>query len=84
VYVKICIFNVKIVTMNTSEIIKEIQNLPIQKRIYVLEKTIHSIRQQSDTNQLKSAADMLLTDYKTDNELIGFTILDFENFYEAR
>ena len=46
--------------MNTNEILKEIQNLPIQKRIYVIEKTIQSIRQQEDTSQLKKAADLLL------------------------
>lgn len=70
--------------MNTSEIIKEIKNLPIQKRIYVLEKTIRSIRQQEDTSQLKKAADALLSDYNTDIDLIGFTVLDCEAFYETR
>lgn len=62
--------------MNTSEILKEIQNLPIQKRIYVIEKTIQSIRQQEDTSQLKKAADALLSDYNTDKDLTGFTALD--------
>lgn len=70
--------------MRTNELIKEIQKLPIQKRIYVIEKTIHSIRQTEDTNQMKSAADILLTDYKSDKELTAFTNLDFEDFYEAR
>ena len=70
--------------MRTSEIIKEIQNLSIQKRIYVLEKTIHSIRQQEDANQMRKAAETLYSDYKSDKELTVFTTLDFENFYEAR
>jgi hypothetical protein len=70
--------------MRTSEIIKEIQRLPIQKRIFVIEKTIHSLRKQEDTNQLKKAADSLYSDYKSDKELITFTNLDFEDFYETR
>lgn len=70
--------------MRTSEIIKEIQRLPIQKRIFVIEKTIHSLRKQEDTNQLKKAADSLCSDYKSDKELITFTNLDFEDFYEIR
>jgi hypothetical protein len=70
--------------MRTSEIIKEIQRLPIQKRIIVIEKTIHSLRKHEDTNQLKKAASILYSDYKTDKELVAFTNLDFEDFYETR
>ena len=70
--------------MRTNEIIKEIQRLPVQKRIYVIEKTIHSIRKQEDINELKKAADELLVDYKTDKELTAFTNIDFEDFYEAK
>jgi hypothetical protein len=70
--------------MRTNEIIKEIQRLPIQKRIYVIEKTIHSLRKHEDTNQMKKAADTLYTDYKSDKELTAFTNLDFENFYDTR
>jgi len=70
--------------MRTNEIIKEIQRLPVQKRIYVIEKTIHSIRKQEDTNELKRAADKLYVDYKSDKELTAFTNLDFEDFYEAK
>ena len=70
--------------MRTSEIINEIKRLPIQKRIYVIEKTIHSIRTQEDTEQMNIAADTLYGDYKSDKELTAFTELDFESFYEAR
>jgi hypothetical protein len=70
--------------MRTNEIIKEIQLLPISKRIYVIEKTIHSIRKQNDISQMKKAADALYSDYKTDDNLIAFSNLDFEDFYEAR
>jgi hypothetical protein len=70
--------------MRTNEIIKEIQRLPVQKRIYVIEKTIHSIRKHEDKNQMEKAADTLLADYTSDKELTAFLALDLEDFYEAR
>lgn len=70
--------------MRTNEIIKEIKRLPISKRIYVVEKTIHSIRTQDDKKQMEKAAYTLRSDYKSDNELTIFSNLDFEDFYEAR
>jgi hypothetical protein len=70
--------------MRTNEIIKEIQRLPIQKRIYVIEKAIHSIRKYEDKNQMEKAANSLFADYKSDKELTAFTNLDFEDFYETR
>jgi len=70
--------------MRTNEIIKEIQKLPVQKRIYVIEKTIHSMRKQEDINERKKAAEDLLVDYKSDKELTAFTNIDFEDFYEAK
>jgi len=70
--------------MRTNDIIKEIQRLPIQKRIYLIEKAIHSIRKQEDADQMKKAADALLADYSDNKELTIFTNLDFENFYETR
>ena len=70
--------------MRTNEIIREIKRLPISKRIYVVEKTMHSIRTNEDKNVMKKAADVLYSDYKTDKELTTFTNLDFEDFYEAK
>lgn len=70
--------------MRTNELIKEIQKLPIQKRIFVIEKSIHSLRKLEDSNQMKKVADVLYADYKSDKELTEFTNLDLEDFYEAR
>ena len=70
--------------MRTTEILKEIQRLPISKRIYLLEKTIHSIRKQEEKNQMEKAVKLLYSDYETDSELTIFTNLDFEDFYEAK
>jgi hypothetical protein len=72
------------IVMRTNDIIKEINRLPISKRIYVLEKTIHSIRTQEDTNAMKKAAEALYIDYKTDKKLTAFTNLDFADFYETK
>lgn len=63
--------------MKTSELIKEIQRLPISQRIYVVEKAIHSIRQQDEVSQMTNAADALLADYMSDNNLTEFSKLDF-------
>lgn len=70
--------------MKTKELIKEIQKLPIRKRIYVIERSMNIIRKQGDEDQMKKAADELYEDYLSDKELTAFTNLDFENFYETR
>ena len=70
--------------MRTTELIKEIKRLPLQKRIFIIQKTLHSIRQEEEMNQMKKAVDILLEDYKTDSELTAFTDIDYEEFYEVR
>ena len=70
--------------MKASEIIKEIERLPIRKQMYVIEKIIHTIGKQEDKNMMTKAAKALYADYNTDKELTAFTELDFEGFYEAR
>lgn len=70
--------------MRTTELIKEIQKLPIQKRIFVIEKSIHSLRKNEDATQMKKAAELLYSDYKSNKELTDLTNLDFEEFYETR
>jgi len=70
--------------MKTKELIKELQKLPVIKRIYVIERSMHLIRKQEEGVQMKKAAYKLYGDYLTDKELTAFTNLDFENFYETR
>ena len=70
--------------MRTNELLKEIKRLPLRKRIYLIEKAIHSIREQEEKDQMKNAVDSLYKDYENDNELTAFTNLDFEDFYETR
>jgi len=70
--------------MKTTDLIKELSRLPVNKRIYVIEKTIQSIRLQEESSQMTLAADLLVNDYSTDKELTAFTNIDFEDFYETR
>lgn len=70
--------------MTKSDLINEIQKLSISERIYVIEKTIKSIRTEKDKNTMKKAAELLSSDYKIDSELTAFTDIDFENFYETK
>ena len=70
--------------MKTNEILKEIKRLPVRERIYLIEKAIHSIREQEEKDQMKKAVDKLYSDYKNDKELTAFTDIDFEDFYETR
>jgi hypothetical protein len=70
--------------MNASQIIKEIERLPLNKRMIIVERTIKSIRENKNKSKLKIGADALLTDYVNDPELTVFTDIDFEKFYETR
>jgi hypothetical protein len=70
--------------MKTEEILREIKRLPVKKRIYVIEKAIHSIREQEEKDQMTKAVDTLYSDYKNDKELTAFTNIDFEDFYETK
>ncbi len=70
--------------MKTKELIKEIQKLPVRKRFYVIERSMHLMRTQEEKEHLEMAAEDLYEEYLLNNELTAFTNLDFENFYEAR
>jgi len=70
--------------MRTDELIREIQKLPVQKRIYVIEKSLHSLRNQEEKKAMNEAVELMWTDYKSDKELTAFTKIDFEDFYETK
>ena len=70
--------------MKTTDIIKEITRLPINRRIFIVERTLKSIREKEEKNKIEKAINSLLNDYSTDKELTEFTDIDFEEFYEAR
>lgn len=70
--------------MEAATIIKEIVKLPVIERMLIIENAMKSIREETAKRRsLKEAAKVLLSDYKTDNELTTFTSLDSEDFYET-
>lgn len=70
--------------MGTKELIKEIERLPISKRMLVIEQALKSIRQSELKEQTEKAVDALMDDYHKDEDLTVFTSIDFDKFYEAR
>lgn len=71
--------------MNATEIVTEINRLPLTEKIFVVELVLKNIRRESQQNQsLSDGAKALLEDYENDKELTVFTALDYQNFYEAK
>ena len=70
--------------MQVQHIVDEIQQLPLDKKFWVVEETIKAIRIDETKHMLANAASELYADYLTNTELTAFTALDFENFYEAK
>ena len=70
--------------MQTAQLMQEIFKLPLDKRFFVVEQTLKSIKSEEGNRHLAVAVEIMYEDYMTDKELTAFTVLDFENFYEAR
>lgn len=70
--------------MNTKEIVREIEILTLDKKVWLVQEVLKSIRRQEINSSMKNAAESLYEDYKNDSELTAFTNLDFENFYETK
>ena len=70
--------------MGTTELVKEINRLPIVRRKLIVEKVLQTINESETKKKMQTAVDLLMKDYVTDRELTAFTSLDFSNFYEAR
>ena len=70
--------------MGTSEIISEINKLPVNQRLTLIELTIKKIREEEKKDRLSAAAEKLYDDYLNDAELTAFSALDMEDFYEAK
>jgi hypothetical protein len=85
--------------IHTESLIREIERLPLPEQFFIMEELIKSIQRKSIqrksiqrksiqhgelNHQMQLAADELYDDYVNDKELIAFTALDMEDFYEAR
>jgi hypothetical protein len=69
--------------METLEILRHVNRLPLSQQMLIAERIIHSMRQRKQPS-LETAAERLYVDYMTDENLTVFTQLDCEDFYEAR
>ena len=69
--------------METLDIIRNVNCLPLSQQMLIVERIIHSIRNREQPS-LEMAAERLFTDYMTDENLTVFTKLDCEDFYETR
>mgnify|MGYP000293222525 FL=1 len=70
--------------METREIIRAIRKLPVSKRMLIVERTLKTIRESETRERMVKASESLFEDYKNDKELIAFTQLDYEGFYETK
>jgi hypothetical protein len=69
--------------METLNIMRKINRLPIAQRVMIAEKIMFSVRKNAQ-ERMKKAVDIIYEDYHTDKELTIFTQLDCEDFYETR
>jgi hypothetical protein len=70
--------------MSMQEILSEINRLPLQDRLLIIEKTLEVIRANESDQQLSAASDMMEAEYRSNKELTAFASLDLEDFYEGR
>ena len=70
--------------MSTTEILNEIDRLPLNEKLSLLGKAIRDIMKHNYEQQMAMAAESLENEYKTNNDLTAFSNLDFEDFYEPK
>lgn len=70
--------------METRAILEEIDKLPVEDKMRIMEQSIKSIREKEIKERTTKAVSELIEEYKSNNELTVFAEIDFENFYETR
>jgi hypothetical protein len=71
--------------MSTKQIVEEMEKLPLGEKLKLMEiMTKRILLEKKGSKGMSEGAKLLLNDYETDPELISFTVLDKEAFYEAR
>ena len=79
--------------MTTFEIMEEIKKLEPIAQIDLAESTLRLVREDirkavvtkgtdGESRQLRQAASVLLTEYRSNHELTAFSVLDSEEFHE--
>lgn len=62
--------------MQTAQLMQEIFKLPLDKKFFVVEQTLKSIKSEEGNKHLAVASDVVFDDYTNDKELTSFTALD--------
>ena len=70
--------------MSTSEILKEINHLPLNEKLTLLERAIRDIIKHNYEQKMSVAADAMENEYKTNKDLTAFTSIDMDEFYETK
>jgi hypothetical protein len=78
------IFVMKLHIMQTLDLLKEINRLPLNKKFYIIEETLKSIKKEELDDRMESAVKEMYSEYATNKELTAFTEIDFDNFYESK
>jgi hypothetical protein len=64
----------------TANILDEIREMPAERRMWLAEQIIHSVREEEQNQSLEKAVAAVVDDYNNDQELTVFTALDTERF----
>ncbi|MDP3829993.1 MAG: hypothetical protein Q8Q47_01910 [Ignavibacteriaceae bacterium] len=70
--------------METNAILEQIDNLSVEEKMLIMEKTLKSIREKEIKGKMTKAVSEMMEEYKSNKELTVFSEIDFENFYETR
>ena len=70
--------------MSTSDILKEIHQLPLNERLFIIERALKELLLYNYQQQMTIAAETLENEYKTNADLTALSNLDCEDFYETR
>lgn len=71
------------------QILDAIKRLPLSEKFFIIELIFRDIREEAANKgtaeeERRKAAELLLADYQGDEELTVFTVLDKEDFHEAK
>jgi hypothetical protein len=70
--------------MSTTDILKEIDRLPPNEMLLVIQKALKNLMRYNYEQQMTIAAEALENEYKTNTDLTAFSNLDMEDFYETK
>jgi hypothetical protein len=61
--------------MQTAQLMQEIFKLPLDKKFFVVEQTLKSIKSEEGNRHLAVAAEIMYDDYMNDKELTAFSLI---------